>query len=581
MKNDRLTGEIPTVPASGNHIKLTCRDDFAAGELTNLVFTDRLGDGALRLKKEGEGVFLSPIITTDKPFNDLVASWNTETPAGTYAEIFGRVYLPEYDGWKDGEGTVYDGWTDWITWGLWSTHIARCCPVCEDSHPRKDGGEEKGWAYAYSLPGYGDSSLNVRGTYTAAAFQLKAVLHAAPDCQGLPSLRLLAATWKNTNDPSWQNDCTYPEEAVRPKDSVLLDTPAISQMARDPDYARVICSATCAAMLMDGLGADLLPEDVTLLNYDHGFGGNGNWSFTTAAIGAYGYESYVSYSSFSALRQELSKGYAVGLSVKYSDRENDDQPYLENAPTHTGGHLITIVGYYYSQEKGEYVYCSNDPAAKSDGETAHREYRQSQLDKCWYRRAAYFVHPREAGAGLYVRDYVSAILMPVKDQAGAWALVTDDSLLRIPQDFLEGKRSIFGQHGTICYYADDELTSLPNTCRRVTANHVFRYAGIGVTAEGYLTFEGDAMGELLRAGKQVKLLVLDNCDTVYTAAATLNQGFDPADLMTDEEIRLQDERRRTFRLAAAAAGAATAGIAAAIGLFTLLRRGKKRPGGKM
>lgn len=581
MLNDRLAEDIPAIPASGNHIKLTTHADFAAGELTNLVFADRLGDGALRLRREGEGCFLSPIITTDKPFNDLVASWNTETPAGTYAEIFGRVYLPEYDGWRDGEGALHDGWSDWITWGMWSTHIARCCPVCEDTHPRKDSDEQNGWVFANSRVGWGDSSLNVRGELTATAFQLKAVLHAAADCQGLPALRLLAATWKNTNDPSWQNDCSYPEEPVRTKDSVLLDTPAISQMVRDPDYAKVICSATCAAMLMNGQGADLLPEDVTLLNYDYGFGGNGNWSFTTAAIGAYGYESYVSYSGFSALRQELSKGYAVCLSVKYSNRENDDQPYLENAPTHTGGHLICIVGYYYSQEKGEYIYCSNDPAAKSDGETAHREYRQSQLDKCWYRRAAYFVHKKEAGAGLYVRDYISAALMPVKDQPEVYALVTDDSLLRIPQDFLEGKRSIFGQHGTICYYADDELAPVPNTCRRVTANHVFRYEGINITSEGYLTFDGNALAAMLAAGKQVKLLVLDNCDTVYTAAATDGQVFDPADLMTDEEIRLQDDRIRTYKLAAAAAGIVTAGVAAAFGLVKLFRKGKNRPNGKL
>ena len=383
---------LPVIQAQGNHIKLTTHGDFARGAMLNLSFADRLGDGAIRLKKEGEGVFLTPVIQTEKPFNDLVASWNTETPLGTEVEILGRVYLPEYDGWTDRENRTYDGWTDWITWGVWSTHIARACPECEDSHPRKDSEERNGWAFAYSKPGYGDSSLNVRGSFTASAFQLKAVLRAKEGCDGLPSLRLLAATWKNTNSETWQDECSYPEEPVQAAESVLLNTPAISQMVRDPAFAHVICSATCAAMLMDGQGADLLPEDVTLLNYDYGFGGNGNWSFTCAAAGAYGYESYVSYSSFSALRQELTKGFGVALSVKYSNKEDDGQPYLENAPCHTNGHLITIVGYYYSKQLEEYVYCANDPAADSDGAVAHREYRQSQLDKCWYRRAAYFIH---------------------------------------------------------------------------------------------------------------------------------------------------------------------------------------------
>ena len=567
---------LPAMQAQGNHIKLTTHGDFARGAMLNLTFADRLGDGAVRLKKEGEGVFLTPVIQTEKPFNDLVASWNTETPLGTEVEILGRVYLPEYDGWTDRENRTYDGWTDWITWGVWSTHIARACPECEDSHPRKDSEERNGWAFAYSKPGYGDSSLNVRGSFTASAFQLKAVLRAKEGCDGLPSLRLLAATWKNTNSETWQDECSYPEEPVQAAESVLLNTPAISQMVRDPAFAHVICSATCATMLMDGQGADLLPEDVTLLNYDYGFGGNGNWSFTCAAAGAYGYESYVSYSSFSALRQELTKGFGVALSVKYSNKEDDDQPYLENAPCHTNGHLITIVGYYYSKQLEEYVYCANDPAADSDGAVAHREYRQSQLDKCWYRRAAYFIHKKEAGAGLFVRDYISAVMMPVKEQPGVWALVADDSLLQIPADFQENKRASFGQHGTICYYAEDERTDIPDTCRRVTANHVFRYDGIGVTPEGYLTFEEEALEKLLAAGKRVRLLVLDNCDTVYTASVTTQEQFDPAQLSSGEdEDAYRQEVVRKARRTLAITGGVLAAAAAAFGVRQLLRRKKK------
>ena len=567
--------DMAPVAIVGNHVKMTTKEAFTAGELVNLVCTDKLGDGAVRMKKHGEATFLSPVFTPDRPFNDLVASWNTETPSGTWVEVFGRMYLPEYDGWTDRDGNAYDGWTDWLSWGKWSTHIARSCPFDQDSHPRKDSEDNNGWAYAYSFNGGGDSSINVRGTYTATSFQLKAVLHAADDCQALPALRLLAATWKNTNDPQWQDYCTYPEEPVESAPSVLLDTPAISQMARDPDYGNVICSATSITMLMNARGADLLPEDVTLLNYDYGFGGNGNWSFTCAIAGAFGYESYVSYSSFEAIRKELTRGYAVGLSVKYSNKEEDTVPYLENAPCRAPGHLITIVGYYFNQELGEYVYCANDPAGKSDNEVAHREYRESQLDKCWYRRAAYFLHEKEAGAGLYVRDYVSATLMPVKGQPGLWALTTEDSLLRIPQDFQEGKRKSFGQHGTICYYAADEITPIPNTCKRVTANHVFRYKGISVTEDGYLTFENDEMSKLVAEGKTLRLLVLDNCDTVYSACVTAQEVFDPQDLVTPEE----EERRRKQLKQAAVAGAIAAGaVVAATAVFGAIKlfKGKKK-----
>ena len=514
MANNSFAGALS---ATGNHVKIKSPSDFCAGQMEGLALSDSLSGAALQMVQAGEACWISPVYRTKKPFNDLVASWNVETPEGSFVEIFGRVWIPEYDGWTDPDGISYDGWSDWISWGKWSPYIARSCPHQQDSHPRKDSEEEDGWVFANSRYCGGDSSLNVRGSLTASAFQLKAVLHAEEDCKVLPSLWLLAATWKNTNDPAWQSDCSYPEEPVEPASSVLLDTPALSQMVRDPDYGNVICSATSITMLMNGQGADLLPEDVTMVNFDYAFGGNGNWSFTCAAAGAYGYESYVSYSSFEAVRQELTKGYAVGFSVKYSSKENDDQPYLINAPGHTNGHLITIVGYYFDEALGEYVYYSNDPGTDSDADTAHREYRQSQLDKCWYRRAAYFLHKKQDGAGNYVRNCRQASLIPAADRPGLWALTAEECRVVLPKDFLEGRREKFGAHGSILYYAEEELSEIPDTCRRVTANHKFRYDGITVTEDGYLTFAENAMEQLLAEGRSVKLMVLTNSGTVWTA----------------------------------------------------------------
>ena len=104
MKKNDLTPTV--VEVVGNHIKLTNHDAFAAGQMVNLVHTDKLGDGAVRMKKHGQAIFLTPVFQPELPFNDLVASWNTETPAGTWAEVWGRVYLPEYDGWADRDGNT-------------------------------------------------------------------------------------------------------------------------------------------------------------------------------------------------------------------------------------------------------------------------------------------------------------------------------------------------------------------------------------------------------------------------------------------------------------------------------------------
>ena len=503
---------VPAEKAVGNHVKIRDYAGFAKGTYTGLTLSEIADGGELKLIEAGglDGIWISPVYETEKPFNDLIVSWNTTTPRGSYAELYARVYLPEYS-----------DWSDWISWGKWSTHIARNCPHQQDSHPRKDSTEDNGWVHAYSMYGAGDSSLNVRGQLTASAFQLKAVLHAEGSCCNLPVLRLVAATWKNTLDPEWQKDCSYPEAAVKPASSVLLDTPAISQKSRDPDYGGVICSATCIAMQLNGRGLDILPEDVTLANYDYGFGGNGNWSYSCAAAGEYGYESYVSYSSFEGLRQELTKGYAVALSVKYSNKTGDTLPFLTHGPCRTGGHLITIVGYYYSEKLGEYVYYSNDPATVCDTQTAHREYRQSELDPCWYRRAAYFVHDKYETAVPAARNYIQAQLVPAAEHPDPWMLMADGQQVKIPADFLKNRREEFGSHGTICYYVEDELVPLPDGCRRVTSNHVFHYEGFTVTADGYLTFPDGTLTRLLQEGKKVTLYVISNSGTMWTAECRL------------------------------------------------------------
>ena len=98
-------------------------------------------------------------------------------------------------------------------------------------------------------------------------------------------LRLVAATFKNTNDPDWWSACSLTEGTGEIPDSVLLDTPSIAQTIRDPDYGGVICSATSMSMLLDGQGADVLPEEVALTAFDYGYGGNGNWSFRRCGRG--------------------------------------------------------------------------------------------------------------------------------------------------------------------------------------------------------------------------------------------------------------------------------------------------------
>lgn len=462
------------------------------GRVNNLTYNET--KGALTLDAPCEGVFLAEPFETEEPFNDLVASWNAQTPGRSEAEIYARLRV--------------DGvWSAWMSWGVWGAHIKRYCPDQED-----------GLVWANTYRDWGDSSVNVKDGKTADAFQLKAVLRTA-DAGEIPSLTLLGATWKNTNDPDWQEKSEDPQcrEGLGDlPENVHLDTPVISQKRRDPDYGGVICSATSIAMQMCACGLDMLPEETTFLCNDYGFGGTGNWSFTCAVAGACGLESYAAYLSKEDLMAELAKGYPVTLSVKYSWRDDMDVPQLDNATVTTHGHLIVATGYYESKELGETVFWVNDPAGGFDVSSGPREYRWSQLDKAWYRRMAYLCRRREGIEPFRTVPRIEAQLVPA-GRPGIYTLMAGGRPVKFSIDFLRQKREVFGGHGTMYWYCEDDLSELEPQTKRCEANHHFHYEGVLVTPSGDVWIEGDMFRRLKEKGKTIVFGVVENSGVHYIA----------------------------------------------------------------
>lgn len=467
-------------------------EDLKKCLLQNLEYDEKLGGGSLVLAGPLEGTITSDIIYPEGGLNDIVASWNTQTPKGTCVEVLGRLMV---------EGR----WSKWLTWGTWSTLIPRECPDDEDSV-----------AYSNSYRDGGDSSLNPKGGKIAEAFQIKAVLRASACAEEMPSLQLLAASWKNTAAENWEDKLSYPEEKGEIKDRVLLSTPAISQVRRDPNYGGVICSATSMTMMMGGLGLPLLPEEVTFANMDYGFGGNGNWSFTCAAAGAYGFESYACYTDFEGVRAELSKGNAIAFSVKYSNRKDSDVPYMENTTITTHGHLVVGTGYYYDEERGEYGYYINDPAGGYDLSVGPRVYFEKDLSKAWKRRLIYICRKKESeGLGKHAFKHVAARFEPCPCRKGVYKLMDGDRFIALSTEFLRDKRQKFGGHGTIYWYVEGDERELADGVTRVEANHVFHYEGIMITDDGAILNESDMWGLLKSKGKNVVVGVIDNSGVHY------------------------------------------------------------------
>ena len=343
-----------------NFLRITSSEKWNEGTLEQLTVTDQIGDGALILADgQTEGTWVSPELTVPA-FEYLVASWGADTPAGTWVEIKARAYVD-----------MKDAWSGWLSWGKWGVAFKRSSTDDTEALAKID-----------------TDTFTIRGSSgeTSSRIQLMAVLH-TEDASVSPTLRNVAATMKNTLPgqaiPVWN---PYRDEALPEK--VLLDSPCYSQGIRDSAIASSICSPTSMTMMLNARGHDLFPEEIALREYDFHYQGFGNWSYTVAIAGSFGYNAYVHYADYDFLRHELAHGRNVALSVRYSATPNGGNPYLENgAISNTNGHLITIVG-YETIDGVDYFY-SNDSAGRGDENCAQRLYRADQLDACWSNRVCY------------------------------------------------------------------------------------------------------------------------------------------------------------------------------------------------
>ena len=358
---------------------------FASGAFENTAYAD----GALRLEQYAgryvqAGCYTTPEISAPA-FNALVASWNAATPAGTAVELAVRVFAA-------------GAWTPWMPYGKWSPFLRRASlPV---QHP------EDAAAYLDT------DMVNVRAPGGASLFQLRASLY-TDDVRRSPSVYLLAASVRPTG---WQRETG---EALQHR---CVPVPAYSQLIRDPRIGSVICSPTTVTMLMNRWGEDLLPEEVAHANYDYTYAGNGNWSFTTAIAGCYGYECYVAFADIAGLKKEIKNGFACGVSVHYADTpehaEERGLPLLEGTTGCTDGHLMVVRGFETGEDGTEYVLV-NDPYAPGDA-AAPRRYRLDQFAHAWG-GVAYFIHGKDGSRAVAPPERVTGELRRT-EIAGEYAL---------------------------------------------------------------------------------------------------------------------------------------------------------------
>lgn len=434
--------------AQDNFVRVSSAAAFAAGELQDVEVTDAVGDGAVRLVEGAqEGVWTSEEISVPA-FEYAVASWGADTPDGTWVEVKIRAYVD-----------MKKAWSGFVSWGKWGTSIKRSSTSSSDE-----------------LAGMDTDTFFVRGSdgETGSKIQFQVILH-SNNAGVTPTLRNVSATLQNTLDG--QAIPTYIPNGNEPlPEKVLLDTPCYSQMVRDSSIGSVICSPTSMTMMLNDRGLDLFPEETALREYDFAYEGFGNWAYTVAIAGSYGFSAYAHYADLDFVRHELAEGRSVALSVRYSSSTGGSNPYLENgAANNTSGHLICIVG-YETIDGVDYFY-SNDSAAGSDTQSALRQYRADQLDVCWASRIAYSVNTApENNAGQDAPTRVEVELRPSEEKADVYEIYLDGELMDFGTGF-SAKTKKLGA-GTAFLIADNGgAAELPEPVTPTTANNYRQYLG--------------------------------------------------------------------------------------------------------
>ena len=458
-----------------NTVLFSCGQDFAAGTLSNLVAAPAIGRGALVLA-DGctEGEFVSPVIALDD-FSMVVCSWNTDVPAGTHSEVLACV--------QDQDGQ----WSDWLSWGVWGPFVKRA------SLKETDGG----------VASVETDTLTMKKEHVGKAVQVKCVLR-REESAAAPVLRLLGVTARLSKADRLVNQ--------EPKVNIDNKAPAYCQMIRDPNMGSVMCSATTATVQMNSMGDDILPEEAALACWDYEYEGYGNWAFTMAMAGSFGYETWLAFANADQLRAELLKGHPIGVNAAYSnthERATERAPYVENTPGYTPGHLLTVRGLEVDSEGREWLLV-NDSYGNPDS-LAPRRYPMEQFIHAWS-GLMYVVRPKLAGAGSGSPYRVAAKLQKT-EYGDEFRLVVNGEEMPLDPHF-NGKRKQCT--GVVAYTVDDPYVYA------TTANRPFHYTKVTVNGNVFIPAKDILRLNPLGDKAAIHVFIINDRGVTYTADLKLS-----------------------------------------------------------
>jgi hypothetical protein len=307
------------------------------------------------------------------PFDELVASWNADTPAGTWIQIQMQAR---------GAGRTTKNYTMAI-WASGDTDIHRTSVPAQ-----------------LDLDGDVNIDTFVRSKTAPAldSYRLLVTLYRAIGRTVTPTVRMVAAMTSAAFDFAIPS----PFEGS----AVDLAVPTLSQEIHTGEFPQydgggeAWCSPTSTAMVLAFHGAGPTPDDLTSFpgpsyddpmvdyaaryTYDWNYKGAGNWPANVAYATRFGLEGFVT-----RLRSLNEAQRFIEASIPLVASINGALPGFLGGTTN--GHLLVIRGF---TANGDVI--TNDPAAKSDPET-HKVYRRADFERVWLGGSAgivYVIYPK-------------------------------------------------------------------------------------------------------------------------------------------------------------------------------------------
>ncbi|MDZ5445259.1 C39 family peptidase [Micromonospora sp. 4G57] len=304
---------------------------------------------------------------------ELVASWNAETPAGTWLQV-------------ELQGTYNTGsQTPWYVMGRWASGEQDVTRATLDG---QGDPWSSIWTDTFSID---DAKAGV----LLRSYQLKLTLYRAPGQTASPRVWMLGAMSSNVPD----------RFTVTPSKGGIawgteLPVPARSQMIHRGNYpewgggGQVWCSPTSTTMVLEYYGKLPSAEDMSWITpgytdpqvayaarmtWDYEYEGAGNWPFNTAYAASFpGIDARVTrLHSLDEVERFIAAGIPVVTSQSFLGTE------LEGSNYGTSGHLFVVVGF---TPDGDVIV--NDPASSSDAEVRN-VYKREQFEQIWLRTKRY------------------------------------------------------------------------------------------------------------------------------------------------------------------------------------------------